>query len=245
MSVNDPLARPTPEPKGNFQDRVNQLTRRASDAERVAAASAAENAQLVSQLGKLEQQIADLAARQAPTASPKPPGDLSAADQPANLDAMAQKITEQVLGAIEPTLAEVKQSKADEQLAAQQQASFNAARQIHPELGDPKSKFYETFEALWNNRPDVQKVVGAPQLLAEATRGLLSDARAKEQIVKMAAAADTPSGSRVVDNPSDAQEVDKALGDLTKVGKTEGWSNDEFDDYLKLQFHKHGQQNRK
>ncbi len=170
------------DPKGSFQDRLNQLTRRASDAERAAAQTIAENSELRTQMTRLESQIQQLSvARPASAASPIP-GDISASDQSGNFDTLAKQIKEEVLGAVKPILDEFSQSKADTQLAATQRQSFERAAKAHPDLRSPDSKLFQVFSQLWDNRPDLQRVDGAPEILVEAARGLLSEARTTEQV---------------------------------------------------------------
>ncbi len=230
------------EVKGSFQDRVNQLTRRTADAERVTSATVAENSELKNQLTRLEQQIAQLSSRSVPAAS-RENLDLSVADQPANFDNLAKQITEEVLGAVKPVLDEVKQGKADTQLAAVQQASFNKAAQVHPELRDPDSALFKTFGQLWDGRPELQRVEGAPELLVEAARGLLVDEHATEQVKKMAAAADTPRTARQIESKDkEGEDISEAISSLTETGTKEGWDQDEFGDFLSLKFRQFGRQ---
>lgn len=228
------------EPKGSFQDRLNQITRRASDAERVAAQTITENTELREQLGRLESQIQQLSARPAAPASTSPEGDLSRADVPGNFEALAAKIKEDVLGVVKPVLDEFAQSKAEKQLAVTQKQSFDRAAKAHPELRDPDSKLFQTFEKLWDGRPDLQGVDGSPEILAEAARGLLTEARATEQVRKMAAAADTPKNPRKLDEVDTTGDIDDAVEKLVDVGKNDGWGNDDMDDYLALQYKKAG-----
>lgn len=227
------------EPKGTFQDRVNQLTRRASDAERAASTSVAENAELKAQMSRLETQIASLSSR--PAAPASVPGlDITSQPKQSSLDEMAKQITESVLGAVQPVLAKVQEDTANTQLAAKQKTSLDAAVRAHPELNDPASDMYKTLVHLWNSRPDLHTVDGAPELLAEASKGLLSEARANDQVRKLAASAQTPNAARTVDGVDEDTEINDTLKTLTKEGKDEGWSNDDFEDFLKLKFKQFG-----
>lgn len=258
MSLNDPVTpgldsvpdpNPNPQktttptsseaPKGSWQERVNQLTRRASTAEASASALVAENAQLTARLGRLEAQIANQSARQVPTASSQEL-DLSGADKPDNLDALAQQITQNVLGAVKPILDEVKQDKADTQLVVQQQQAYNRAAQSYPDLKDTNSELFQVFEKLWEGRPDVHGLPDGPELMAAVAVGVLGGARAGNDVRKMAAAADTPKGARQIDRLNDSKDVDEALNTLKDVGKSEGWDGDDWGNYLTLKFKQHG-----
>lgn len=227
-------------PKGSWQDRLNQLTRRASEAERVASQTVTENTQLREQLGRLEQQISQLASRPAPAASPDTSRDFSGADNPGSFETLAAKIKEEVLGAVRPLLEEVQQDKVNTQLASKAQQSFTRAMQVHPELRNPESQLFQTFMQLWDNRPDLQRIDGAPEILVEAARGLLSEARATEQVRKMAAAADTPRNPRQLDVMNSDNEVTDALDKLVDVGKNDGWGQDELGDYIALKLKQTG-----
>jgi len=232
----------SPEAKGSFQDRVNQLTRRASDAERAASTSVAENTELRTQLSRVEQQLAELASRSASPAPVLPASqETTPAGQPQNFDAMVQAISDRVLGVVKPVIDEVQTTAVNTQLAQKQKASFDAASRVHPELANADSELFKTFEKLWDGRPDLHQVDGSPQLLAEAARGLLSEARAADQIRKIAASAETPSSARPA--PADAkadEEVSEALQTLAADGKEGGWSSDDMDDFLRLRIRQFG-----
>jgi hypothetical protein len=200
----------------------------------------AENGELKAQLARLESKLADLAPR--PVAS-APADGLALSDAQPNLgntEAMIQKITENVLGAVNPVLEEVRQEKASAKVAGAQQNSFNRAAQAHPELRNPDSEMFQTFSKIWDNRPDLQQVEGSPELIAEAALGLLSSARVGDQARKMAAAADKPTGPRNIDTVNDDAEIATAIDTLTNVGKSEGWNEDEFGDFLTLKFKQFG-----
>lgn len=224
------------EPKGSFQDRLNQLTRRASDAERVASETISENQGLRDQLSRLESQVAQLSARPAPPASSESIGDLSGADKSVNFDALTKAIEEKVQNIVAPILDKFAQSEADTQLAASQKQSFERAAKAHPELRDPDSHLFKTFEKLWDAREDLRVVEGSPEILVEAARGLLSEARATEQVRKMAAAADTPKNPRQLDKVDGKKDIKEAVDQLVDVGKEDGWGNSDMDDYLNLMF---------
>jgi hypothetical protein len=187
---------------------------------------------------RLEQQLASLATRPAPTAS-RDTLDISGADNPTNFDAMAKQITENVLGVVQPVLQEFKQSKEDEQFFSQQQQAFHEAARNHPELRNTDSDLFKTFEQLWAN-PENRLGARSPLLVAEAAKGLMSDAQGAEQVRKMAAAVDTPKGPRQIDQiGNDGREIKEALDGLTDIGKKEGWNQDEFGDFLALKFKQH------
>lgn len=231
-------------PRGSWQDRVHQLTRRASEAEQVASQAAVENTQLREQLNRLESQISQLSSRQVPAASEKRTFDLSGADKSGNFEELTAAIRQEVLGVVKPVLDEIQQGKADTQLAAAQRTSFQKAVKAHPELKDPESPLFQVFERLWDNRPDLQRVEGAPELLVEAARGILADARTTDQVRKMAANVDAPRNPRKLDVVDDTKDVSNALDQLVDVGKKEGWGEDEFGDYLALKFKQAGYEQR-
>jgi hypothetical protein len=193
-------------------------------------------------LSRVEQQLAELASRSASPAPVMPaPQEPTPAAQPNNFDAMVQAISDKVLNAVQPVIDEVQTTAADTQLVQKQKVSFDAASRVHPELANPDSELFKTFEKLWDGRPDLHAVDGSPQLLAEAARGLLSESRAADQVRKIAASAETPSSPRPA--PADAQgdeEVSEALQNLAAEGKEGGWSSDDMDDFLRLRIRQFG-----
>jgi len=256
MSLNDPVnpgmdpgtdpQSQTPNPtntnsevKGSFQDRVNQLTRRATDAEQVASSTVAENSELRNQLTRLETQLSQLSAPRQVAPAVRETEPNSGAGQPGQFEALAKQITENVLGAVTPVLNEVRQGKADTQLAEANRQSFTKAATVHRDLQNQESELFKTFSTLWDGRPDLHGIAGAPELLAEAARGLLTDSQASAQVRKLAAA-DTPSIPRTIDTVNEKDDISKALDTLSASGKTEGWDNDDMSDFLSLKFKQFG-----
>lgn len=261
MSLNSPDQNPPPSPnptnttsgeapRGSYQDRLNQLTRRAAEAERTASFNAAESDEFKSKITELETKIAQLStSRASPVNSASGDPDLSAgAGNRAQFDlgALTKAVSEEVMKGLKPVVDEFRQNREAGAVAAKQKASFDRAAQVYPDLKNPDSPVFKAFAALWDGRPDLHKVDGAPEILVEAARGLLTDARTTEQVRKMAAAANRPSAPRSMLEDSgikDVKEAKEALGSLVGNVQREGLSSDSLEDYLRLKVATAGQSN--
>jgi hypothetical protein len=240
---NQPTTTTSDDVKGSYQDRLNQLTRRASDAERVAASTNSENTELQAQVAQLTQQIASLTSRQPAVEQPASqpwdtPGKTPPKGQPFDVQGLTEAIKTVVQQEIAPLTTSIRERDENEQLVASQRQSFKQAAAVYPELANADSEFYKTFEQLWDARKDMHTVAGAPELLATAARGLLSDARRTEDVRRIAAAAHKPTAARAGDpvEGKDLAEAKQALGQLVQEGVTgeREWKDSDISDYLKL-----------
>ena len=242
----NPAQNPTPEggttsgPKGSAAERINQLTRRASDAERVAAANAAESDSLKAAVRQLEAKLANISTLR-PESPFAAPADRQSAGggtaEPLSGEALSRAIRDAIASELKPLTSAVTQAEEDRKSTEKQKVSFERAAQRYPELRDANSELFQTFGQLWEGRQDLHKTDGAPELLAEVARSVLMESRGTEQVRKIAAAAHRPAGNRTVLESKGVGDLDKAqsaLTDLVKTGQSRGLDDQEFEDYLRL-----------
>ena len=133
-------------------------------------------------------------------------------------------------------------------LSQQHSASFNRAVASFPDLADPNSQAAQAFDRLWNSRTDITGKLGdAPELIAEITRGLVSDVIKRDAQLGAnkakvdPAAASTPNSAApqrqsFLPQASDTEEAGNIINELTQKGSdpTQGLSGDEMQSLISL-----------
>jgi hypothetical protein len=225
--------------KNTVQQRIDKLTKQRRDAERQLNDALAQNQELSDRLSNLEALVntsptrvpqADPASRQTPYQDPLAPTPQAPQANPNDLGHLVRDILQKELA---PLTTMVQQSAK----VNKQQRAFNAAANDFPDLTDPKSEAFQTFQQLWEGRPDLQELDDGPAIVAQLTRGILSDARIssrKTEEKKIAAEAITPSHATRLSVPDDYDKAVELKQKLADKGKTQGLQEDEMLDLIQL-----------
>ncbi len=239
----------TPDPQQTErQKRIDQLTKKASEAEASTAALAQKNEALTQQLLALSQKIDNMSSA-VPQATPPQPGpntpvDLfgkpqSTENSPRNVNQSVDENTMRriVQEAMQPFQQSLEQQAEDAELANQHKVAFTQAVATFPELGKQDSEAWEVFSQIWDNRPDLQKIADGPLFVAEAVRGITMSARTEEAKVdsdKRIASVTRPTDSGRIPLQSDTTKARDLKNQLVEKGERSGFDNTEMEDYLKL-----------
>jgi hypothetical protein len=213
---------------------------------------------LIDKINNIEATLAALGS-QAQPASPTPgattslfgnvtPAVPKAPAPAADAASFASIIEQTVARAVQPLQEELRLNKQQDQLIAQQQQSFNRAVANFPDLADPNSAAAKAFNQLYDARSDITSMVpDAPELIAEISRGLVSDVvkrdaqlgRAKAQVNP--ASASTPNSAApqrqsYLPQASDTEEAGKLIEELTQKGSdpTQGLDSGEMQSLIGL-----------
>jgi hypothetical protein len=203
-------------------------------AEEIAAATQQENTELKNMILNLTSTVEGLK-QSAPTANPpSDPFSSSAAPPAGGFDA---QMTAAIERALSPITKRLEADDAQEALRQKQAAVFQEVAAKMPALRDQTSEDYQLFEKLYNARADLQLIADAPRIVAEMTRGILSDQRAENRVFDeaKARASSVPGlGPSRAPAPTDAAQVNEAFDGLMKKGITEGFTDDDLGAYLNL-----------
>ncbi len=218
-----------------LEGRINQLVGATAKAEEISAAVQGENIELKNMILSLTSTVEGLK-QGAPTANPpsdpfSPPAPLS---DTGNFDS---KMAAAVKEAIAPITKRIADDDARVELQQKQAAVLQQVAEQMPSLRDPNSEEYLLFQRLYNGRPDIQQLVDAPRIVAEMTRGLLSDKRAESHFFDMAksrASAVPSMGPGRTPTADEAALINTKFEALVDKGKTEGFNDDDLGNYLHL-----------
>jgi len=221
------------------EQRINQITKQKSDAEAALGAQTQANEALVQKLQNLEQKLESLTSKDA---SSDPVAALLSSEpakktQTLSPNDIAQLVQSSVQQAIAPIAEQVQTNREQQQLAAQQRASFEKAAASEPGLNED-GPLWDAFQQIWDGRPDLQSLPDAPQLVATMAKGVLSDARVAEKRTderKVAANIQKPalSGSSL-DGINENARAQELYDEMYKKAAITGLTPDEEVQFFKL-----------
>lgn len=225
------------DPPNPLEERINQLISATKSAESQVAEQKVENADLKSAIAELSAQVTQLATQgSAPAAKSSPSDPFSSpgtvdTGAPGDVNAMIQQA---VTSALQPITQKLEASDARVVTQTKQQTVFQEVATQFPALRDTSSQEFQVFARIYNERPDLQALPDAPRVIAEMTRGILSDQRTEDRlqgIQKTRASTGPGLPGRPMEAP-DIKKLEEAHAALVEKGTTKGWSDSELGDYL-------------
>jgi hypothetical protein len=220
--------------KNSVQQRIDVLVKQARSSERENESLRSENAALTDKLTELTTKVEALINQPKAEPATETPAKVTAAE-PLTADSIGKLVAEkigEVLGA------HSKKATEEDMLKTAQQDSFVRASQVVPKLADRNSDEFQLFAQIFNNRPELNTTPDGPELTVEIVKSLMADRRsADRQTDQRKTDASVRSPQSVAANyskPGDFNQAMEAKQKLLDKGKTQGFSNDEFEDFIRL-----------
>ncbi len=234
--TSDPNAGTQKKESNPLEDRINQLLSAAKAAESQVTEQKVENADLKSAIAELSSQVTQLAAQGSAPAASSPPDPFSSPGvvkegAPGDINAMIQQA---VTSALQPITQRLQETDERGVTQSKQQTVFQEVATQFPALRDTNSQEFQVFARIYNERPDLQKLPDAPRVIAEMTRGILSDQHTEDRIqsIQKTRASTAPGLPGRPMEPSEIKKLEEAHAALVEKGKTKGWTDPELRDYL-------------
>lgn len=164
---------PVPGEKSSVQQRIDQLVRRAGDAERQSGALSTENEALLGQIAELTKKVEGLSRA---TPSGKPAASASIEGE------STEELVKRAVGeALRPLFEGAETDRASAQISRQQQLSFERAAQANPKLRDQSSQDFQVFAQIFDGRPEIKSSPEGPELAYAIAKGILVDSRGEDR----------------------------------------------------------------
>ena len=232
----------------SVQDRINQITKAKSEAERQAGEMAEVNRGLQAQLATLASKVDALS--QAP---------MQSAPQPTQVDPLAgllqshpsvpvvtapsngmpqfdpAALQKMVADSVNAAIAPVTSAFSSQAKATRLGQEFNALAAQHPQLQDKASPLFQAFQQVWNGKPELQEMDGGLDLAIAAAQGIVGSQPSTDNVAGKVAANTTPPTSPVSDvlgGVTDKQKAKQIADDLYAKGQTEGLTAAEWEGLL-------------
>ncbi len=256
----DPTQIPDPEPtqdpadpaaagsRSRVQDRINQLTSRATRAQQEADQTSAINADMVTQITNLQAEVAALRTGSQPDTTQQDLADFFSGGstvkgkrEAPSPEALQSFITSAVGNALKPHIEQSQAAQAEQALVAAQTQSFASAMEFLPDLENPNSDAQKLYTAIAQAQPELCAIASAPIMIANMVKGILADVGVTPPTAETKAAISTPApttdlSARLGNVLETGKDVSKEVLDaFAEKGKTEGLDGDEMQTMLGIE----------
>lgn len=213
------------------QQRINQITRQRHEAERAKGELQVQNEQLTARIMSLENKVASAPAAPAPVndfgySAPAPVGQVP---QQANVDDLITK-------AVTTAMDSVRQEQSQQEFKMLQKDSFDEAAEALPNIRIPGSQEQALFDQIYASNPAFHTMENGPAIAIQLVSHALGASTTGDQAARKQVATSPQPGApaqRLQGLPDQVSANSAAIDEMAGRVK-DGWSSDEFTDYIGL-----------